>query len=412
MQVDLIGLGAQYSYLRGQINDAVINTLEQISLGSNQHVRAFETEFAAYCRARFAVGVGSGTDAIYLALRACGIRAGDEVITVANGHVSKVEAIVLLGATPVFIDVDPQTYTMNPDRIEAAITPLTRAILPVHLYGQMADMESIVAIARRHGLAVIEDACHAAGAMDQGKRAGSFGDAAAFSFGIAHNLGAYGEAGAVVSSSYAITECVRALREHGPASEYDHKALKRYEDQGIGLNARLDELQAAILRIKLRYLDQWNEQRAQHARSYGLLLDGQPCVRPAVRLGATHVYQFYVVQVLDRDHLRQCLTNRGIRTGVHYPAPLHRQLACHTVGRVAGSLPVTEALAHDILSLPMYPELQPGDIEYVAACLKEQLGMLAAGRSRRLGDYPGGAYPRREYGAQANGEQQSYQPAM
>ncbi len=396
MQVDLIDIGQQYRDIRTQIQHTIHETLEQIAVDSRQHVPAFEAEYAAFCHTRHAIGVGSGTDAIYLALRACGVRAGDEVITVANGYIATVEAIVLLGAVPVFVDVDPHTYTLDPLRLEAAITPLTRAILPVHLYGQMADMESILPIARRHGLAVIEDACHAAGALDQGKRAGSFGDAGAFSFSIAHNLGAYGEAGAVTTSSHAIAECVKALRDHVPVNEYGHKSLKHYADQGLGINARLDELQAAVLRVKLRYLDQWNEQRAQHAQRYGALLGGVDCVRPAVRRGATHVYQLYVVQTRDRDHLRRCLADRGITTGIHYPVPIHRQLAGNPVGRVSQSVPVTESLAGRVLSLPMYPELQPEQIAYVATCLKEQLGVLATDRAHRMGGHTSWTYPRGE----------------
>lgn len=362
MQVPFVDLKAQYQAIRSEIQDAVGRALESMELVIGPNVRAFEAEFAAYCRARYAIGVGSGTDALYLALRACGVRPGDEVITVASTFFATMEAITQLGAVPVFVDVDPETYTLDPALLEAAIGSRTRAIVPVHLYGQMADMPAIMSIARRHGLAVVEDACQAHGAKLQGVPAGSIGDAAAFSFYMSKNLGAYGEAGGVTTNSRAVAEQVRLLRDHGSARKYEHEE--------IGINSRLDEIQAAILRIKLRYLDEWNEARRAHAAIYDELLDEMEVTRPRVAPDGTHAYHLYVVQATHRDRIRNGLADRGIGTGIHYPIPIHQQAAAREVGRVVGDLRVTEALAGRILSLPMYAELDDEQITYVTTCLR------------------------------------------
>jgi dTDP-4-amino-4,6-dideoxygalactose transaminase len=295
---------------------------------------------------------------------------------VANGFIQTVEAIVLLGAVPVFVDVDAETYTMNPARLVAAIRPRTRAIVPVHLHGQMADMRSIMSIAQQHGLAVVEDASEAHGAADCGRRAGSIGDGAAFSLGLSHNLGAYGQGGAVTTSSRAIAECVQALREHGLVDGHEHSALKRHKHQELGVNSHLDELQAAALRVKLRYLDAWNEQRRKHAETYGQLLENFDCIRPIVRRGASHVFHRYVVQTAERDDICRALADRGVSTAVHYPVPIHKQLVPLGLGRVSGDLRITEALSRRVLSLPMYPQLEQEQISYVASCLREHIGLL------------------------------------
>lgn len=360
MRVPFVDLKRQYEAIRNEVQDALSEALDSMDLVLGPNVRAFEAEFAAYCRARFAVGVGSGTDALYLALRACGVRPGDEVITVAHTFVGTMEAFALLGAVPVFVDVDPQTYTLSPERLEAAISPRTRAVVPVHLYGHMADMRPIMDIARRHGLAVVEDACHAPGGRDGGMRAGSVGDAAAFSFSVCKSLGAYGEAGAVTTNSRAVAEQVRLLRDHGNGKQ-------QYVE--LGINARLDELQAAVLRVKLRHLDIWNEARRAHAESYARLLADLDAVLPVVRRDVTHVYQLYVIQVDNRNRIRQELADRGVAAGVHYPAPLHLLPAAREIARVAGDLSVTEYLARRVLSLPMYAELDEAQLNYVAACL-------------------------------------------
>ena len=365
MQVPFVDLKAQYGPIRDQLLEALSGVLDGMELVLGPNVRAFEAEFAAYCQAQHAIGLASGTDALVLALRACGVGPGDEVITASNSFIATAEAIVLLGAVPVFVDVDPDTYTLDPALLEAAIGPRTRAIVPVHLYGQMADMDAIMAIARRHNLAVVEDACQAHGAEDRSRRAGSVGDAAAFSFYASKNLGAYGDAGAVTTNSTAIAERIRVLRDHGSARKYEH--------QEMGVNSRLDELQAAVLRVKMKHLDIWNERRVANALAYDELLADLDVIRPGVRADAKHVFHLYVIQTDHREHIRDVLAERGIATGIHYPIPIHQQAACRGVGRVAGDLRVTESQANRILSLPMYAELELEQIRHVAACLQEAL---------------------------------------
>jgi dTDP-4-amino-4,6-dideoxygalactose transaminase len=362
-QVPFVDLRAQYRRLRREVLAAIDDALDSMQLFLGPNVRAFEDEFAAYCGVQHAVGVGSGTDALYLALRACGIGPGDEVITVAHTFIATVEAIVQTGAVPVFVDVDPDTYTLDPTRIEAALSPRTRAIVPVHLYGQMADMGPIMEVAQRHGLLVVEDACQAHGAEYRGRRAGSIGDAAAFSFYMSKNLGAYGEAGAVTTNSRSIATTVAILRNHGSTSKYEHAEL--------GVNSRLDELQAVVLRVKLRHLDEWVARRRRHAALYANLLQHTPVKLPVTRGGATHVYHLFVVQVDDRDQVRQGLEARSVSCGVHYPVPLHRQPALQGIGRISEDLKVTETLASRILSLPMFPELTKQQVQYVATILEE-----------------------------------------
>ncbi len=362
MQVPFVDLKAQYRTIRGEVQRAIDESLESMDLLLGPNVRGFEVEFAAYCGAQHAIGVANGTDALYLALRACGIGQGDEVITVSHSFIATAEAIVQLGAIPVYVDVDPETYTLDPSKLQAAIGPRARAIIPVHLYGQMADMDAIMPIARQHGLVVIEDACQAHGAQIHGRRAGSIGDAAAFSFYMGKNLGAYGDAGAVTTNSKAIAECVRVLRDHGSSRKYHHEEM--------GINSRLDELQAAVLRIKLRRLDEWNGQRQAHAEVYARLLEDVDVRLPVTRPGLTHVFHLYVVQTENRDEVRRALGDLGVASGVHYPIPIHRQTASQGVGRVAGSLRVTEMLSKRILSLPMYSELEQAQLSYVADHLR------------------------------------------
>jgi dTDP-4-amino-4,6-dideoxygalactose transaminase len=364
-QIPFVDLKAQYRTIQPEIRAAVDQVLESMELLLGPNVRAFEEEFATFCQTRYAVGLNSGTDALMLALRACGVRSGDEVITASNSFIATAGAIIQTGAIPVFVDVDPRTYTLDPAQIEAAITPRSRAIVPVHLFGQVADLAGIVEVARRHGLALVEDACQAHGAEQGGLRAGSVGDAAAFSFYMSKNLGAYGDAGAVTTNSRAIADEVRRLRDHG--------SLRKYEHDEFGINSRLDELQAAFLRVKLRYLEEWNEQRIAAAAAYDALLDDLDVVLPVVRAGARHVYHLYVIQTDERDRMRERLEARGVATGIHYPIPIHQQVACQGVGRVVGSLEHTERLAPRILSLPIYPELDQQQIEYVADCLRASL---------------------------------------
>jgi dTDP-4-amino-4,6-dideoxygalactose transaminase len=362
MQVPLVDLRVQYQALKPEILAAVADVFEGMQLFLGPNVRAFEEEFAAYCQAQQAIGVGSGTDALILSLRAAGVGPGDEVITVSHTFFADTEAIALVGATPVFVDVEPDTWNLDPSKLEAAITPRTKAIIPVHLCGQPADMTPIMEIARRHKLFVLEDACQAHGAEYQGKRVGAIGDAAVFSFYCSKNLGGFGEGGMVTTNDAGLTARIRRLRDHG--------SDRRYEHAEIGTNARLDEVQAAILRVKLRHLDGWNAGRQANAAAYGELLAGTGLALPTVRPDRTHVYHLYVVQGPRRDALKDYLGERGISTGVHYPIPGHLQPAAQPWTKGPGSLPVTEGLAERVLSLPMYPELSREQVAYVADAVR------------------------------------------
>jgi len=363
MEIPFVDLKAQYASIRPEIIAGIEEVLSGMNLLLGPNVRAFEAEFAEYCQARHAVGVANGTDALFLALKACGVGTGDEVITVSHSFIATAEAIVNLQAVPVYVDVDPDTYTLDPSRLKAAITPKTRAIIPVHLYGQMADMDPIMEIAEQYGLVVIEDACQAHGAEYKSRRAGSIGDAAAFSFYMGKNLGAYGDAGAITTNSKAIADHVRLLRDHGSRSKYEHDEM--------GINSRLDELQALVLRVKLHYLEAWNAARRAHAATYRELLK-EAAVTPPVEAGyGKHVYHLFVIQTEERDHVQEVLTNHGVSTGIHYPIPIHLQTASRGAGRTAGSLPVTEQLAGRILSLPMFAELEQQQLDFVATCVSK-----------------------------------------
>jgi dTDP-3-amino-3,4,6-trideoxy-alpha-D-glucose transaminase len=363
-------LRTAYLALREEIDAAVAEALDSGWYILGRQTTAFEEEFAAYTHTAGCVGVNSGTDALTLALRACEIGPGDEVITVAHTAVATVAAIRLAGATPVLVDVDPQTYTMDPQALEAAVTPATRAVIPVHIYGQAADLTAIQAIARRHGVFLIEDCAQAHGAMLDGQLLGSFGDLAAFSFYPTKNLGALGDGGAVVGQDTALLDRVRLLHEYGwtPAT--------RYVSQLEGTNSRLDELQAAILRVKLRYLDAQNDARRALAATYAEVLPAA-VVRPHERPGATHVYHLYVVRVPQRDQLRRSLEAAGIGTAIHYPVPVHRQPAYGRDVVRYGPMPVTERLAGEILSLPLYPTLTAAQVERVATTLTQALDKLS-----------------------------------
>ena len=367
--IKLVDLQRQYQGIRREVLVAVDATLSGMELFLGPNVRAFEREFADYCGSTEAIGVGSGTDALYLALRACDIGPGDEVITVANTFIATVEAIVMAGAKPVFVDVEAATATMDPQQVVAAITPRTRALMPVHLYGQAADMVPLLAIAQEYGLRVIEDASQAQGARYHGVPVGSLGDIGAFSLYYSKNLGGYGEAGIVTTNDPNIADRLRMLRDHGSRQRYHHEL--------IGMNSRLDELQAAILRIKLRRLDEWNEQRRTHAQAFTERLREGIVETPFERHDSMHGYYVYVIQVDDRDMLRAALADQGIQTGIHYPLPLHLQPACANFACPKGALPVTERLAGRILSLPMFPELTIDEIDYICTCIAQQVPLTA-----------------------------------
>jgi len=362
--IPLVDLREQFQPLKKEIMTEIEGVLDNMELFLGENVFHLEREFADYCGVRFAVGVGSGTDALHLSLRAVGVGRDDEVITVANTFIATAEAIVQTGARPVFVDIDAETYTMDPTKVEAAITERTRAILPVHLYGHPADMDPIMAIARKHGLKVIEDACQAHGAEYKGVKMGTIGDAGAFSFYYSKNLGAYGEGGMVVTKDREIATQAQMLRDHGRNGKYQHTVM--------ATNSRLDEIQSAILRVKLRHLDEWNTMRRALAAEYNSQLFGvEELVRPTERAYAEHVYHLYVVRTPDRDGLGAWLRRHNIATGVHYPIPIHLQQAWLAVGYSGGSLPVTESSSQEILSLPMYPELTVDQVHYISQSVKD-----------------------------------------
>lgn len=369
--IPLVDLKAQYAAIRSQIDAAVQQVLDSTQFIMGPPVAAFEEAFAAYCGVAHCVGVGSGTAALELALRALEIGPGDEVITVAHTFIATAEAISAVGATPVFVDIDPQSYTLDPDALAAAIGPAARAVIPVHLYGQPADMARINAVAKAHGLAVIEDAAQAHAATWQGRRTGGLADVACFSFYPGKNLGAYGDAGAVTTPHAGIAERVRLLRNHGRRSKYVH------DERGFG--HRLDTLQAAVLSAKLPYLDEWTAARRQLARRYTEALAGHGLVLPHVAAGAEPAWHLYVIRSAARDALVDGLNRQRIAAGVHYPLPLHLQPAYADLGYKPGALPVTEAVAASCLSLPLYPEMGEARLlrvaEAVASLLEERVGV-------------------------------------
>jgi len=356
-KIPLVGLYDQYQVIKPEIDEAIESIISRSAFIGGEDVRKFEEEFAAYCEAKACVGVGNGTDALYLTLRAMGIGQGDEVITVAHTFIATSEAISMAGARPVFVDIREDTMLMDPALIEQAITPRTKAIIAVHLYGQPCDMDAIMLIAERHGLKVIEDAAQAHGARWRGRRVGSIGDAACFSFYPGKNLGAFGDAGAVVSNDLELMERVRMVANHGRLEKYTHKME--------GVNSRLDAMQAAILRVKLRHLDEWNESRRRHADFYFESLSGGDMQMPGVSEHAEPVWHLFVVRVADRDTLQSTLKNEGIATGVHYPVPLHQQPAYENSDQSKNALPVTERVAATVVSLPMYPELTDSQLERI-----------------------------------------------
>jgi dTDP-4-amino-4,6-dideoxygalactose transaminase len=326
-------------------------------------VQQLEKEFAQFCGAAYGIGVSDGTTALNVILRAMDIGPGDEVITVSHTFIATAEAIVLTGATPVFVDIDPVTYLMDVAQVEAKITPRTKAILPVHLYGQTVDMHPLKQIAARHGLRVIEDACQAHGAEYMGGKAGTLGDAAGFSFYYSKNLGAYGEGGFISTNDQELAAKMRKIRDHGSGQRYHHDL--------IGLNGRLDEIQAVVLRAKLPYLAASNEKRREHARQYNELLKGTPVVTPEICPENTPVYHLYVIRAPRRDELQAYLKEQGVFTGIHYPIPIHLQHSMEYLGYKQGDFPVTERVVGEILSLPMFAELEPEQIEFVASKVKE-----------------------------------------
>jgi dTDP-4-amino-4,6-dideoxygalactose transaminase len=351
-------LQSQYRSIKSEIDAAVLRVLDSAQFILGDEVMAFEREFAAYCGTRDAVALNSGTSALHVALLASGIGPGDEVITVPFTFVATAAAIVYAGAKPVFVDIDPRTYCMAADQIERAITPRTKAIMPVHLYGHPADMDPILEAARRRGLTVIEDAAQAHGARYKDRPCGSMSDVAGFSFYPGKNLGAYGEGGAAVTSDPALAKTMRLLRSWGEERRYEH-TLK-------GFNFRMDGIQGAILRVKLRHLESWTEARRARAADYARMFAGTAVTAPVETPGCRHVYHVYAVRLRNRDATRAQLQAAGIQTGVHYPIPIHLQPAYADLGYGAGDFPVAEQVAREVLSLPMFPEMTTAQVEEVA----------------------------------------------
>lgn len=361
--IPFVDLKAQYLTIKEEIDAAIRDVVESCHFVLGEQVEAFESAFAEYCHSRYAVGVNSGTSALHLALLAAGVNAGDEVVTVSNTFVATAAAIRYTGAKPVLIEIDPRSCTMDPNRLEAAITSRTKAVMPVHLYGGCADMDPILEVARRHGLIVIEDAAQAHGAEYKGRRAGSLSDIACFSFYPGKNLGAYGEGGAVVTNNADYAAAIRRLRDHGQSAKY-------YHDE-VGYNYRMEGIQGAVLRVKLHHLDDWTAARRKHAGEYRELLrdSGVRLLEPVLDVDpAWHIFPVFTPR---RDEMVEHLKQQGIGTGIHYPIPVHLQRGYSDLGYKAGDFPLTEQACNEILSLPMYAELQHEHLTKVAQAIQE-----------------------------------------
>jgi len=367
--IPFLDLKAQHRRIRPKLDAALARVIDSGQFVLGQEVSAFEERFAAYCDTKHCIAVNSGTSALHLALLAAGIGPGDEVITVSMTFVATTAAILYCGAKPIYVDVDRDTWTMDPKLIEKAITSKTKAILPVHLHGLMADMDPIVEIARRHKLMVIEDAAQSHGAEYKGRRAGSIGDAGCFSFYPGKNLGALGEGGAVVSSNRELARRVALLRDWGQESKYHHVLA--------GYNYRMDGVQGAVLNVKMDYIEEWTKGRRAVASEYDRLITFEQCKRPAPPSDFRHVYHVYAIEVDRRDHVQKMLHAAGIGTGIHYPIPVHLQKAYSDLRYCQGDLPVTEELADRFLSLPIYAEFQPAQMAQVVEALAEAVPSMA-----------------------------------
>lgn len=362
MNIPLVDLKRQYASIETEIKKAIEEVFEQSIFISGKPLLDFEKAFADFCGTKYAVGVSSGTSALYLALLAHGVREGDEVITAPNTFIATVEAISAVGARPVFADIEPVTYTIDVQKTEDVITKKTKAIIPVHIYGHPAEMDSLLSVANRHGLKVIEDAAQSHGAEYKSKKAGTFADAGCFSFYPGKNLGAYGDAGAVITDDAEFADRIMLLRNHGRKEKYVHRIQ--------GFNHRLDTLQARLLSVKLKYLSGWNKKRRQIASWYKAFLKDAPLNLPQENKSSLHVYHLFVVNTDSRDRLKTYLGERGISTGIHYPIPVHLQQAYDCLGYKEGDFPVTEKASRRILSLPMFPELERKEVESICEIIK------------------------------------------
>ena len=364
MNVPFIDFSKQYETIKDQIDIGLKNVFKKGNFILGEEEKIFETQFANYCDTKHAVGVNSGTDALYLAMSALDIGVGDEVIIPTFTFIATALCISYTGAKPVFVDIEDETYNIDPQKLEEVITDRTKAIIPVHLYGQPANMDEIVSIARKHNIAVVEDACQAHGATYQGKKTGSLGDIGCFSFYPTKSLGAFGDGGIIVTKSDEISEKVQMLRDYGRTGRYEHKVK--------GYNSRLDTVQAVILSAKLEHLNEWNKMRNSHAAYYCELLNDVPGVTvPVIKENRTHVFQTFAVRVSDRDAILEGMKAKGIGVLIHYPIPVHLQEAYSDLGGKKGDFPVSEQVADEILSLPMFPHMNRDQIEYVCASLKE-----------------------------------------
>jgi dTDP-4-amino-4,6-dideoxygalactose transaminase len=361
--IPFLDLKAQYRGIKSEIDAAVLKVLESCQYILGPEVKAFEDEFAAFCHAKFAIGLNTGTSALHLSLLAAGIGPGDEVITVPFTFVATVAAIRYAGAKPVFVDIEPRSFTMDPKRIEAAITPKTKAIIPVHLYGQPADLDPIVAVAKKNKLVVIEDACQGHDSEYKGRRVGSIGELGCFSFYPGKNLGADGEGGAVVTNNEDYARKIRMYRDWGQERKYEHVVE--------GFNYRMDGIQGAILRVKLRHLKKWTEGRRANAARYNKLLGDAPVGVPEEMSHGRHVYHIYAIRTRDRSALQAALTDKQVQTAIHYPYPVHLLEAHRDLGYKAGQFPHSESAAREVLSLPMFPELTEEQVETVAKAVRE-----------------------------------------
>ena len=370
MKVPFLDLKTQYETIQYEVNAAIQQVISKTAFAGGPFVEQFEKEFAAFCNCKYAIACSSGTSALRLALFSLGIGEGDEVITTPNTFIATAEAISACGAKPIFVDIDEKTYNMNPDLLEDAITPKTKAVIPVHLYGQTCEMEKILRIADSHGLFVVEDACQAHGATYREWTAGSMGDAGCFSFYPGKNLGAYGEAGAVTTNKPELAEKMRTYRDHGQQSKYYHSM--------VGWNDRMDGIQGAVLSVKLRHLARWNQARHTHARMYNQLLSGiEDIITPLDPANSRHVYHIYAIRVRFRDALMKHLAEQGIGCGIHYPVPIHLQKAYQYLGHTEGTFPVAETCAREQVSLPMFAELRLPQIKAVCEAIKTALPVIS-----------------------------------
>jgi dTDP-4-amino-4,6-dideoxygalactose transaminase len=365
MNIQLVDLEAQYEAIKNDIDSAIKDVVSETAFIGGKHVAKFEEAFAKFCGARYCVGVGNGTDALFIALKALGIGAGDEVITVANSFIATSEAITQTGARVVFVDIDPKTYNIDTNKIEEKITSRTKAIVPVHLYGQPADMDPILAIAKKHNLKIMEDCAQAHGALYKGRIIGSIGDMACFSFYPGKNLGAYGDAGAIVTSDESLAKKARMFANHGRIGKYDHEIE--------GINSRLDGLQAAILEVKLKHLDAWSEARRKNAYLYNECLKGTGLVTPVEIEKVKAVYHLYVVRTKreERQKFQDHLKSKGISTGIHYPIALPNLKAYAYLKHTRNDFPEATKASEEIMSLPMYPELSESQIKFIGQEIKE-----------------------------------------